>query len=129
MIQAPSARSKARSVTIAAVVVAAVAVAAACSLASRANGEACIKDQDCLSGFCVQAVCQAAPPLLDAEVNGDGYGAPMESSTGEGSTGDSGTTGTDTGTTMADTGTSSGGDSSAVETGAHDSGSSDTGTE
>jgi hypothetical protein len=128
MTQAPSARSKARSVTLAAVVVAAVAVAAACSLSSRAVGEACIKDQDCLSGFCVQSQCQAAPPLLDAEVDGDGYGGAMDSSTGEGSTGDSGTTAADTGTTMADTGSPSG-DSSAAETGAGDSGSSDTGTE
>jgi hypothetical protein len=128
MIQAPSARSKVRSITFAVVAVASVAIAAACSLSSRANGEACIKDSDCLSGFCVQATCEPAPPLLDAEVNGDGYGGPVDSSMAEASAAESGT-GIDTGTTMADTGSSSGGDSSAPETSAGDSGSSDTGTE
>jgi hypothetical protein len=127
MIQGPSARSQARSIAFAVIAVTSVAIAAACSLSSRANGEACIKDQDCLSGFCVQNACQAAPPLLDAEVNGDGYGGPVDSSVSEGST-ESGT-GMDTGTTAADTGSSSGGDSSAAETGAGDSGSSDTGSE
>jgi hypothetical protein len=37
----------------------------ACQLTSRALGEDCLKDQDCLSGICSQLRCAAAPPLLD----------------------------------------------------------------
>lgn len=126
MIQAPSARGKARSVTFFAAVVIAVGVVAACSVSPRANGESCLKDSDCLSGSCVAAVCTAQGTLLDAEVNGDG-------GTEDGTAAD-GTTGGDTGTTPegappVDSGSAGGDTGAAAETGAADSGSSDSPTE
>jgi hypothetical protein len=39
---------------------------AGCQLTSRALGEDCLKDQDCLSGICSQLKCAAAPPLLSS---------------------------------------------------------------
>jgi hypothetical protein len=49
----------------AAVVVAVLASAVACTETERANGESCLKDQDCLSGICSQLRCAAQPMLLD----------------------------------------------------------------
>jgi hypothetical protein len=40
-----------------------------CAEGRRANGQPCLKDQDCLSGICAQLACAAAPELLDAEVD------------------------------------------------------------
>ena len=56
-------------------------VGAACTEALRPNGGDCLKSADCQSGVCANFVCVAAPPLLDAEVNGDGsLDAPTEAS-------------------------------------------------
>jgi hypothetical protein len=42
-------------------------LAGACSQLRGSLGADCLKDEDCLSGFCAQLHCVAAPPLLDAE--------------------------------------------------------------
>ncbi len=42
---------------------------AACTSAKVANGEACLKDEDCSSGICSQLVCSAAPPLTNVEAD------------------------------------------------------------
>jgi hypothetical protein len=44
----------------------AVGAASGCVESQRALGEACLKDQDCLSGICSQLQCAATPPVLDA---------------------------------------------------------------
>jgi hypothetical protein len=44
-----------------------VAAGAACAETRRPLGEACIKDDDCLSGVCAAQQCAARPPLLDAQ--------------------------------------------------------------
>jgi hypothetical protein len=49
-----------------------VALAGACGEQKRAEGDECLKDPDCLSGYCVQLHCGSAPPYVDAEVNADG---------------------------------------------------------
>jgi hypothetical protein len=126
MIQAPSARGKARSVTFFAAFVIAVGVVAACSVSPRANGESCLKDSDCLSGSCVATVCTAQATLLDAEVNGDG--GTVDSTAGDGPSG------ADTGTTpeaapAVDSGSAGGDTGAAAETGATDSGSADSPSE
>jgi hypothetical protein len=127
MIQAPSARGKARSFRFVVAFLAVVGVAAACSLSPRANGESCIKDGDCLSSLCIQTVCVAQPNLLDAEVNGDG-GTPDGSTTGDGATPDGSPPNEAAAEAAADTG-SVGGDSGAADTGATDSGSADSASE
>jgi hypothetical protein len=38
-----------------------------CGLDEKSLGAACVKGEDCLSGFCADQVCVAAPPLLDGE--------------------------------------------------------------
>jgi hypothetical protein len=40
-------------------------LASGCSPSQRALGEECLKDQDCLSGYCSQLQCAAQPPILD----------------------------------------------------------------
>ena len=45
----------------------AAGLAGACSQLRVPLGDDCLKDEDCLSGFCAQLHCVAAPPLLDAE--------------------------------------------------------------
>jgi hypothetical protein len=47
-------------------------LASGCSPSQRALGEECLKDQDCLSGYCSQLQCAAQPPILDGAA-----GAPM----------------------------------------------------
>jgi hypothetical protein len=42
---------------------------AACTSAKFANGESCLKDEDCSSGICSQLVCAAAPPLTNVEAD------------------------------------------------------------
>jgi hypothetical protein len=116
MIQAPSARGKARSFTFAVAVVTVVGVIAACADSPRANGQACIRDQDCLSGVCVQDTCAAAPLLLDAEVEDDGS---LDGTTGGDtaveSSVDSGTPAAETG--AGDTGSASPDSGAASDTG------------
>jgi hypothetical protein len=59
-----------------------------CAEGRRANGEPCLKDQDCLSGICSQLACAAAPELLDAEVDatsdGNGGDAAADAASEEG---------------------------------------------
>ncbi len=64
--------------------------ATACTEELRANGQSCLKNNDCLSGVCANFVCIASPPLLDAEVNGDG----SLDATGGGEAGDATSDGT-----------------------------------
>jgi len=52
-------------------VVAVVGVAGACSQARRANGDSCLKDEDCLSSICAGGVCIASGPMLDAAYDAD----------------------------------------------------------
>jgi hypothetical protein len=49
-----------------------VVLAGACGEQKRGEGDECIKDEDCLSGFCVQLRCGSAPPYADAEISADG---------------------------------------------------------
>ena len=99
MSKTPSARVRALVSACALPLAVAMTVASACAPAQRPNGEACIKDQDCLSGICSGLLCAPTPTLLDAEVNGPG--APKEAAapdaeeagddaTGEDSSSDSG---------------------------------------
>ena len=43
-------------------------VAVACTETRRSLGEDCLKDDDCLSGFCSQLQCSAPPQLLDGSI-------------------------------------------------------------
>lgn len=47
------------------------ALATACAESKRSLGEDCLKDQDCLSGMCVQLHCGAAPEYTDAMTESD----------------------------------------------------------
>lgn len=47
------------------------ALATACTDSRRSLGEDCLKDQDCLSGMCVQLHCGAAPEYTDAMAQSD----------------------------------------------------------
>jgi hypothetical protein len=87
------ARVRAFSFVVAALV--AVGIVGACAETRRANGEACLKDQDCLTGICSQLVCSAAPPTTNVEANGEG-GATEAGGDGGGATDTGG--GTDGGT-------------------------------
>jgi hypothetical protein len=73
-------RARARAIAILVPFLCVVGVAGACSQELRSNGESCLKSADCLSGVCTNFTCVAAPPLLDAEVNGDGS---LDSATGD----------------------------------------------
>ncbi len=75
MNPAPSTRGKARNVLFVTVALAVLGVAVACQQTSRANGEACIKDQDCLSNFCLNNACAPTGVTFDAEVQADGTAA------------------------------------------------------
>src|ERR1700722_7848090 len=99
-------RSQTRAVIAFVAVVGSVGAAfGACTSYQRENGEGCIKDIDCLSGYCVAQVCGNPNPTLI----GSSYGEAGTASGGE----DSGNTGTpDTGG-GADTATPTGGDSAA----------------
>lgn len=80
------------------------AAVGACTSYLRSNGEECIKDLDCLSGYCLAQVCGTPGPILNGSSYGDGG-----TSSGE----DSGSTGTPETGTGADTSTPTGGDSAA----------------
>jgi hypothetical protein len=51
------------------------ALATACAESRRALGDDCLKDQDCLSGLCVQLHCGAAPEYTDAMIESDAAAA------------------------------------------------------
>ncbi len=55
----------------------------ACMETRRAIGEACLKNDDCLSGICSQLVCVAPPPLLDAQIVADAGPTGAEDATGD----------------------------------------------
>ncbi len=50
---------------------------AACGETRHAPGEACLRGDDCLSGFCTDRICVAAPPLGKPQTgsSADGGGA------------------------------------------------------
>jgi len=55
-----------------------------CADVNRGLGEACIRDQDCLSGACAGQQCVASPPLFDASAAFDaGSGAVGEAGGGD----------------------------------------------
>jgi hypothetical protein len=65
-------RARARAIAILVPLLCVLGVGGACTQELRPNGQPCLKDGDCTSGLCANFVCVAAPPLLDAEVNGEG---------------------------------------------------------
>ena len=65
-------RARARAIAILLPLLCVLGVGGACTEQLRSKGEECLKDGDCLSGVCANFTCVAAPPLLDAEVSGDG---------------------------------------------------------
>jgi hypothetical protein len=84
-------RSRSRAVIAFVAVVASIGAAfGACTSYERANGEACIKDIDCLSGSCVAQVCGNSPPPLSGSSYDDGgsvgvdSGTPVEASSTQG---------------------------------------------
>jgi hypothetical protein len=66
------ARRKVRAFAFVVPVLAYVALAGACAENKRAEGDDCLKDEDCLSGYCVQLHCGSAPTYTDAQANADG---------------------------------------------------------
>jgi hypothetical protein len=74
-------RGGARAFGMARVLLASAALVGACVLAGgcmetqRALGEACLKNDDCLSGICSSLTCAAAPPLVGTEAVADAAGA------------------------------------------------------
>jgi hypothetical protein len=77
-------------------------LALACTNYQRANGDACLKDVDCLTGYCQAQVC-ATPP---AGLNGSSYveaglipsedagSSSVDAGSGDADSGDTGTTST-----------------------------------
>jgi hypothetical protein len=58
-------RSQSRAMLAFVAVVASLGAAfGACTSYSRANGEECLKDVDCLSGFCLAQKCENPQPIL-----------------------------------------------------------------
>ncbi len=55
---------------------------AACGETRHAPGEACLRGDDCLSGFCTDRICVAAPPLGKPQTGGttDAGSAPDDAS-------------------------------------------------
>jgi hypothetical protein len=66
------ARARARALAILMPLLCVLGAGGACTEELRSNGQSCLKNGDCISGYCASSTCVAAPPLLDAEVNGDG---------------------------------------------------------
>jgi hypothetical protein len=96
LLMSDARRSQPRAVmTFAAVLLALGATFGACTSYQRANGEQCLKDVDCVSGYCIAQVCGSPNPALNGSSYGDG--------------GNSGSTGNDGGGSMTsdDTGASS----------------------
>jgi hypothetical protein len=80
------ARSKGRPFVLALCAAIVAGAAGACVLSARANGESCLKGEDCLSGLCVASQCRAMPALLDAEATGDATlsdGSEVDAATGD----------------------------------------------
>ena len=126
MSQATSARAAARPFALVVTFAVSVLVAAACTPADRANGEACIKNEDCLSRICSQMVCVAAPTLLDAQVNGEaGPSLDGGDAAADATTADTGSPPVDSG--KADVASDAPTDSPAEASEAGDDGASDTG--
>jgi hypothetical protein len=108
-----STRSRAVARALVAVVLCAMGASAGCQLTSRALGEDCLKDQDCLSGICSQLKCAAAPPLLSGVPQGtpDTGAPPGDSAAPEAAAPDTGAPDTGPGNPP-DSGTDSAGDAS-----------------
>ncbi len=62
-----SRRPALRRATWAAVVASSALVLFECAVEQKTLGASCVKGEDCLSGFCSDQICVAAPPLLDGE--------------------------------------------------------------
>jgi hypothetical protein len=110
-----STRSRALARASVAVVLLAMGASAGCQLTSRALGEDCLKDQDCLSGICSQLKCAAAPPLLSGIPQGtpDTGAPPQDSAAPPPDTGAPDVAvANDTGTSPPDSGNDSAGDAS-----------------
>jgi hypothetical protein len=108
-----STRSRALARASVAVVLSAMGASAGCQLTSRALGEDCLKDQDCLSGICSQLKCAAAPPLLNGIPQGTpDTGAPAQDSAAPAPETGAPEAASDTGTGMPDSGNDSAGDAS-----------------
>lgn len=82
MIEVTSARRGARTCAFVGAFLTVLALAAACSVSRRANGEACLKDEDCVSGICSSQVCVSAPTLLDAAVDAEAGPPTVDASDG-----------------------------------------------
>ena len=54
-----------------------------CADVNRGLGEACIRDEDCLSGVCAGQECVAQPPTFDAAPSSD---ASTDGAAGDGAT-------------------------------------------
>src|SRR5882672_703398 len=61
--------STARALALFGLLAVATSIGGACADWRRSPGEDCLKDQDCLSGVCLQLRCAATPPYLDARVS------------------------------------------------------------
>jgi hypothetical protein len=98
-------RSQTRAVLAFVAVVASLGAAfGACTSYSRANGEECLKDVDCLSGYCLAQKCDNPQPVL----SGPSYGTPPAADAGAAA---------DTSTNTPDTSTPPTPDSSSADTG------------
>jgi hypothetical protein len=108
-----STRSRGVARALVAAVTCAMAASAGCQLTSRALGEDCLKDQDCLSGICSQLKCAALPPLLDGspQVTPDTGAPPQDSAAPEATGPETGAPDTGTGNPP-DSATDSAGDAS-----------------
>jgi hypothetical protein len=65
-------RARVRPLSFFVMLIVPVGLLGGCVETRRANGEACLKDQDCLTGICSQLVCAAAPPTTNVQANADG---------------------------------------------------------
>ena len=108
-----STRSRALARALVAFVLCAMGASAGCQLTSRALGEDCLKDQDCLSGICSQLKCAAAPPLLSGIPQGTpDTGAPPQDSAAPPPDTGAPDVGSDPGSNPPDSGNDSAGDAS-----------------
>jgi len=64
----------------------------ACTSYQRPNGENCLKDADCLTGYCLAQVCSTPPPTLNGSSYEDGSAS---EDTGSGAAPDTGTPASD----------------------------------
>lgn len=96
------ARSRSRAVTAFVMIVLCIgASAAACAEQKRANGDECIKNEECASLICASMKCVAPPPLMEVDGSSNtgtdaGTGGGADTSTGSDSGGAADTSAGDT---------------------------------